>query len=80
MKKLSEIGAALSRHPVDGGMIPFDPKLEEKHTLHIYTPAERRELVKAVWDECKNAFLAFDDPMRGAVDKYFADWMKEQGL
>jgi hypothetical protein len=37
MKKLSEIGTALSRHPVDGGMIPFDPKLEEKtHIAHLH--------------------------------------------
>lgn len=73
-KKLSEIGNTRSRHPVDGGMVPYDPKL--KNHIVILTEAERRELVREAivrWTE-----NLYGD--RNITIPSIDDWLKEQGI
>lgn len=43
MKKLGEIGEMYSRHPLDGGLIPYDPLLGVQEAIIIMTTAQRRD-------------------------------------
>lgn len=75
MKKLSEIGQQCSRHPEDGGLIPFDSCLDM--SVRIFTPAELLEAYRIVWE-------AAHDAMREGVSlphfTTFEDFLKDNGL
>lgn len=75
-KKLSEIGNTRSRHPVDGGMVPYDPKL--KNHIVILTEAERRELVREVWNSSRNELAAEHANLGRALT--FEEFLEEQGI
>lgn len=48
MKPLKDIGRLYSRHPLDGGMIPYDERLPDAHKIIILSFDERRELSKGL--------------------------------
>lgn len=79
MKKLSEIGQRLSRHPVDGGLIPYDLTLQDKHTVCIFTPSELLEAYRIVWEAALSYVQSPDEAARPQYET-FEDFIKEQGL
>jgi len=87
MKKLSEMGHEMWVSPTWGtATVPCPLHDESKlngcgyFPARFYTAEERRELVRAVWDEALSAVVTIDDPIRQAADRYYADWIKDQGL
>lgn len=75
MKKLSEIGAIHSRHPVDGGLMPFDASLEQRYTVCILSADDRRELVA----EAIKRWEAYKWHKLGGA-KELEEFLEEQGL